>query len=227
MTADDVTIRLDDKRRTLVDWWQKLQQVIGGVPLLLAGIHRLRAPGASGHAFALAEIVVASALLAMFVRDLRARARARLAGAAPSERVEHPGPEWFDVVAGVLLILEAVNSTHPGGKPLYQHAILYLGAITLLTGLASGALAARRSRRTFIRIDDAGVHAHLTRFRRVDVSWSALIDVEIRDDAVVLVSNAGRKRIPLRRYGNASEIRAALTTWKERKARAHARALAG
>ncbi len=221
MTADDVTILLDDKRRTLVDWWQKPLQLIGGVPLLLAGIDRLRA-GASGRALALAEIVVAAALLAMFVREVRARVRARIASAEPHAVAEHPGPEWFDVVAGVLLILEAVNSTHPGGKPLYQHAMLYVGVVTLFGGLARGALAARRSRRRFIRIDDTGVHARLTLFRRFDVSWSGLIDMEIGDDVVVLVSDAGRTRIPLRRYRNASEIRAALTAWKERQSLTHA-----
>ena len=42
---------------------------------------------------------------------------------------------------GCCLILEAVHATHPGGKPLYAHALLWVGIVTLVTGLAHGVLA--------------------------------------------------------------------------------------
>ena len=41
---DAVTIYLDDKRRALGMWWQKLQHAIGGAPLLVAGIRAMRDP---------------------------------------------------------------------------------------------------------------------------------------------------------------------------------------
>jgi hypothetical protein len=218
MPPEGVTIRLDDKRRNLALWWQKVQNVVGGAPLLMAGIHRVSAPGGSGDVLALAEIVVATVLLVLFARDVRAEARARLSKVARAPRHESISPEWFDVVAGMLLILEAVHSTHPGGKPLLHHALLYLGAATVASGLASGLLADRLSKRRYIQLDDEGVHARFTRFRKFEVAWREVSDVQLRDDAIVIVSGGEQKLIPLRRYANASEIRAAFASWRERLA---------
>ena len=53
-----MTIVLDDKRRHLGLWWQKLQHAVGGVPLLMAGVHRLQLPGGRGDVLALAEIAL-------------------------------------------------------------------------------------------------------------------------------------------------------------------------
>jgi hypothetical protein len=47
-------------------------------------------------------------------------------------------------------------------------------------------------------------------FRKFNVAWPDLIDMEFHDDAVVIHSKSGRRLIPLGRYGNAIEIRDAL-----------------
>src|SRR5450755_4243797 len=109
MSPGSITIPLDDKRRQIGAWWQKLQHVIGGAPLLVAGINRLQAQGGEGRLFALAEIVVSIVLLAMFARDVRAAAAAKMGKTERAEAHEHSGPDWFDVVAGLLLILEAIR----------------------------------------------------------------------------------------------------------------------
>jgi hypothetical protein len=215
MSPDIITIPLDDKRRQIGAWWQKLQHVIGGAPLLVAGINRLKAPGGEGRLFALAEIVVSIVLLAMFARDLRAAAAAKMGKSERAEAHEHSGPDWFDVLAGLLLILEAIRSVHPGGKPLYQHALLYTGLVTLLTGLAHGPLTNYSRKRRFIRIDDAGLHVRLSRFRKFDIVSPDLVEMQLHEDAAVFVSKRGRHMIPLSRYGNASEIRAALKEWHD------------
>lgn len=217
MSPHSITIPLDDKRRQIGAWWQKLQHVIGGAPLLVAGINRLEA-GGEGRLFAIAEIIVSIVLLAMFTRELRAAAAAKLGKAERAKAHEHSGPDWFDVAAGVLLILEAIRSVHPGGKPLYQHALLYTGAVTLLTGLAHGPLANLSRKRRFIRIDDTGLHVRLSRFRRFDIASPDLIEMQLHEDAAVLVSDSGRHVIPLSRYGNATEIRAALKGWHDGRA---------
>jgi hypothetical protein len=222
MSPGSITIPLDDKRRQIGAWWQKLQHVIGGAPLLVAGINRLQAQGGEGRLFALAEIVVSIVLLAMFARDVRAAAAAKMGKTERAEAHEHSGPDWFDVVAGLLLILEAIRSVHPGGKPLYQHALLYTGAVTLLTGLAHGLLTNLSRKRRFIRIDDAGLHVRLSRFRKFDIASPDLIEMQLHEDAAVLVSESGRHLIPLSRYGNASEIRAALKGWHDGHTLPHA-----
>ena len=222
MSPKSVTISLDDKRRKVGAWWQKLQHVIGGVPLLLAGVRRLEAPGATGHTLAVVEIVVATLLLVMFVRDVRAEAVARLRNrglAEPYTRPHvHQGPEWFDVVAGALIIVEAVVSMHPGSKPLYRHALLYIGLATMLTGLAHGMLANRPWKRRFIRIDDGGVHARLSRFTKFDVEWSDVIDIRLGERDAIIVTRDGSHTIRLNRYLNARDITTALADWRERHA---------
>jgi hypothetical protein len=219
MSPEGVTIRLDDKRRNLAVWIQKAQHVIGGAPLLLAGIRRISEPGAHGDLFAITEIIVAAVLLVMFARDLRAEAVTRVSKSElPEPHHAHAGPEWIAVLAGVLLILEAVNPEHPGGKPLYERANMYLGAITLLSGLGHGFLTTLSWKRRFIHIDDAGVHVRLSRFRKFDVAWPDLIDMEFRDDAVIIHSKSGRQLMPLGRYRNATEIRETLRASFARRA---------
>lgn len=216
MSPESVTIQLDDRRQKAGAWWQRFQHVVGGAPLLRAGIARVRVPGGHGDVLAWCEIIVATVLLAIFVRDLQAEARAQLAKTKPEVHHVHIGPEWFDVAAGVLLILEAVHTTHPGGKPLYAHALFWIGVATLITGAAHGVLASRRSKRRYIELDAAGVRARLSRFRSFDIAWSEISDVQLRDDEITLITKGRKRDIPLGRYGNAEEIRKAFANWRER-----------
>lgn len=219
MPPESITIQLDDKRRKLAAWWQKVQHIVGGAPLLLAGVNRFQLSAGMGRALALVEISVAGALLAIFVRDVRNAVRQR--GASPKSQphgTAHSGPDWFDVVAGLLLILEAVLATHPGDKPLYEHAILYLGATTLVAGLAHGPLTGLSWKRRFVRIDSAGIRARLSPFRKFNVSWADIIDIRLGERSVIVMTKGSSHPIPLNHYGNAIEIRTALADWRERKA---------
>jgi len=222
MSPKSVTISLDDKRRKVSAWWQKLQHVIGGVPLLSAGVRRLEAPGATGHTLAVVEIVIATLLLVMFVRDVRAEVVARVRNRGLAEPYTHPhrhdGPEWFDVVAGTLLIVETVLSMRPGSKPLFHHALLYVGLTTIFTGLAHGMFANRAWKRRFIRVDDGGVHARLSRFRKFDVEWNDVIDIRLGERDAIIVTKDGSHTIRLNRYLNARNITTALADWRERHA---------
>ena len=222
MSPKTVTISLDDKRKRLGVWWQKMQHVIGGVPLLLAGVHCLQAPSRGGHWLAIVEIVMAASLLALFVRDVRAEALRHLTNrklAEPFTRPHpHKGPEWFDVTAGALLIVEAVLSMQPGSKPLYQHALLYLGLSTVLTGLLHGTLANLSWKRRFIRVDDEGLHVRLSRFTRFDASWTDVIDIRLGERNAIVVTKSGSHTIPLSRYLNARDITNALADWRDRHA---------
>ena len=222
MSPKTVTIFLDDKRKKVGVWWQKLQHVIGGAPLLLAGMARLQAPSRGGHWLAIAEIVMSALLLALFVRDVRAEAVVRMKNrklAEPFTRPHlHKGPEWFDVTAGALLILEAVLSMHPGSKPLYQHALLYLGLSTVLTGLMHGFLANLSWKRRFVRVDNGGLHVRLSRFTKFDVSWTDVIDIRLGERNAIVVTKGGSHTIPLSRYLNARDITDALADWRDRHA---------
>jgi hypothetical protein len=222
MSPKSVTISLDDKRRRLGMWWQKLQHVIGGAPLLLAGVHRLENPSSGGHWLAIAEVVFATLLLALFVRDVREEAARHTKNRSLAEPFTRPhqqtGPEWFDVVAGALLIVEAALSTHPGSKPLYERAIFYLGLSTVLTGLARGALENLSWKRRFIRVDDDGVHVRLSRFRKFDAAWTDVVDIRLGERNAIVVTKSGSHTIPLSRYLNSRAITDALADWRDRHA---------
>jgi hypothetical protein len=217
-----ITIVLDDRRKRLGLWWQKLQHAIGGVPLLVAGVHRLQAPGGGGDLLAIAEIVVAAALLLLLARDLRTEVVTKMRSPAPdaphARSPAHAGPDWFDVVAGALLIIEAVHSSHPGGKPFFERPAFLLGVATGMIGLFHGKLARLSWKRREIQLDQFGVRARLSRFRSFTVAWSDVRHVRITDSAIVIETVVGPRTIALRRYRNAGEIRAAFAHWDAARA---------
>jgi hypothetical protein len=218
MTAPAITVTLDDKRKRLGMWWQKMQHAVGGVPLLMAGVARLQAPGGGGDLLAIAEIVVAAVLLVLLARDLRSEAvttfRAREHGAPRTHGHVHEGPDWFDIVAGALLIIEAGHAVHPGGKPIYAHPNFLLGIATATIGLLHANIARLSWKRREIRLDDDGIRARLSRFRSFSIPWSDVRGIRI-DPTSIAVDTATRSHtIPLRRYRNAGEIRAAFEQWQ-------------
>jgi hypothetical protein len=215
MTPPAITIVLDDKRRRLGLWWQKLQHAVGGVPLLLAGVHRLQAPGGGGDLLALAEIAVAGVLLVLLARDLRSEAAIQLRREQPvaSHAHAHGGPDWFDVVAGALLIIDAAQSVHPGGKPLFEHAAFFLGVVTVTIGLLHGRIAQLSWKRREIRLDENGVRARTSRLRVFVAAWADVRDIRITGASIVIQTATGSQTITLGRYRNANEIRAAFEQW--------------
>jgi hypothetical protein len=215
MTPPAITIILDEKRRRWGLLWQKLQHAVGGVPLLIAGVHRLQAPGGGGNLLALAEIIVAAVLLVLLARDLRAEAAIHLRRSPPaaSHVHVHRGPDWIDVVAGALLIIEAAHSVTPGGKPLYAHATFVLGVATAAIGLLHGKIAQLSWKRREIRLDENGVCARTSRLRLFHAVWADVRDIRITDKSISIETETGSQTIALRRYRNANEIRAAFEQW--------------
>ncbi|MEO6211732.1 MAG: hypothetical protein ABIQ10_16605 [Gemmatimonadaceae bacterium] len=223
MSPSPITIVLDDRREHFGIWLQKLQHAVGGVPLLFAGIHRLQAPGGSGELLAYAEILVAAMLLGMLARDLRAL-RGRVARPPVTSDSDdhvhtdsplhtHAGANWFDVIAGTMLIVEAIHASSLGGKAFFARPNFLLGTVTIVVGLLHGMLARRRSRRRELRLDESGVHARLSRFSAFSVPWNEVRAIRLTDTAAIIDTAAGTHTIRLRRYGNAGRIRAALEEW--------------
>lgn len=228
MTSPPLTIVLDDKRQRFASWLQKLQHAVGGVPLLLAGVHHWQSPGGSGDVLAMAEIIMAAILLVLLARDLRSAAKAtseRTASAAAHESTTehvHTGPEWVDVVAGTLLIIDAAHRVHPGGKPLYAHATFVTGVVTSVIGLLHGRISRLASKRRQIQFDDAGVRVRLSRFRRFTVAWTDVREIRITTASIVIDAASGSHTISLGRYRNAMEIRTAFEQWSVVHALPHA-----
>jgi hypothetical protein len=72
--------------------------------------------------------------------------------------------------------------------------------------------------RRFIRVDDAGLHVRLTRFRKFDVDWTDVIDIRLGERNAIVVTKHGSHTIPLNRYLNARDITDALADWRDRHA---------
>jgi hypothetical protein len=215
MTPPAITIILDEKRKRLGALWQKLQHAIVGVPLLMAGVHRLQLPGGGGDLLAIAEIVVAGVLLVLLARDLRAEAALQLRREPPipSHAHVHGGPEWIDVVAGALLIIEAVHAAREGGKPLFERATFFLGVITAVIGLVHGRIAQLSWKRREIHIDENGVRVRTSRLRVFDAAWADIRDIRISATSINIETVTTSQTITLGRYRNANEIRAAFEQW--------------
>jgi hypothetical protein len=222
MTPAAITIVLDERRKRLGLWWQKLQHAVGGVPLLIAGVRRLQTPGGGGDLLAIAEIAVAAVLLVLLARDLRSAAVAKLRTPVPGAPHAHTharaGPNWFDVVAGALLILEAAHSAHQGGKPFYARPAFLAGIATATIGLFHHRIAQLSWKRREIRLDEQGVHARTSRFRRFHVEWADVRDIRVTENAIVIDTASRSHTIPLRRYRNAAEIRTAFSQWDAARA---------
>ncbi|MEO8879346.1 MAG: hypothetical protein ABI446_03040 [Gemmatimonadaceae bacterium] len=223
MSPTPITIVLHDRREHFRIWLQKLQHAVGGVPLLFAGIHRLQAPGGSGEVLAYAEILVAAVLLGMLARDLRAL-RGRVApppvtaDAGEHAQTEthsrvHAGANWFDVVAGAMLIVEAIDESSLGGKAFFARPNFLLGVVTITAGLLHGILARRSTRQRYLRLDESGVHARLSRFTAFSVPWNEVRAIRLTDTTAIIDTATGAHTIRLRRYGNARRIRTVLEEW--------------
>jgi hypothetical protein len=217
MASDVITIYLDDKRQALATWWQKLQHAIGGAPLLVAGMHALRDPVLGHRVLAVAEIIVAVVLLVTLVRELRAEVRTRRNSNEAAHAHHGHGPDWFDVAAGVLLILEAWHLSQRGGKAFYLRPYFLLGMVTLLLGVFHGPYSDLILRRRYLRLDDSGVHGRLSRFRRISAPWQDVRGIRVDAREAVIETTSRSFTISLKRYQNAGAIREALAGWRERR----------
>jgi hypothetical protein len=148
------------------------------------------------------------------------RARPPLGGRceATHSRTGRAGPHWFDVVAGALLILEAAHSAHQGGKPFYARPAFLAGIATATIGLFHHRIAQLSWKRREIRLDEQGVHARTSRFRRFHVEWADVRDIRVTENAIVIDTASRSHTIPLRRYRNAAEIRTAFSQWDAARA---------
>jgi hypothetical protein len=200
------TIYLHDRRQARVDIVSKLQHVTAGVPLLLAGLARLRSDGSGEKLLALVEIGVAAAVLSAFVVEFRATRRQ----ARDGHHGHHQPVGWFDIAASGMLFLEAWHQTHPGGKPIYVRPTFLAAVTTLAVGLAHGWISRFRKRRRYVTVDANGVRARFGPFRHMSFAWADVVAVRVHETTAEIETARGRRSIKLRRYANAAAVTDAL-----------------
>jgi hypothetical protein len=152
------------------------------------------------------EVTIAAAVLLTFAVEIRAFVRQHK---HPSAEHTHPAVGWFDLAAGALLIFEAFHGAHH--KLGYMRPQFMAGVVTLVLGLFHGRLAHFTSRRSYLRIDDAGVYCRSSLFRRFSFAWTDLASVAITKDRADFELTDGRRHtISLRSLFNAERVRAAI-----------------
>jgi hypothetical protein len=201
-----VVIQLHDKRRMVAGWLSKLQHAIAGVPLLLSALPKLSDEGE--RPMALLELAIALAVLASFVKEIRADIRAGRHLAHGMEASHHGGIGWFDLAAGVLLIYEAFHGAHH--KPGYLRPQFFSGVATLGLGIFHARIEAMQHRRRYLKLDETGLEIRV-KFRRRSFLWEDLASIDTEGPfAVFHLKNGGRHKVRLNLLHNADAVRQAI-----------------
>jgi hypothetical protein len=195
-------IYLEDKRRDALELVPKVQHLMAGVPLMWTGLHNLTAGEAAERPMAILEIAVAAIVFFTFLKDVYAARRHR-------HSHKHPSVGWFDLAAGGLLIFEAFHGAHL--KPGYLRPQFLAGVATIVTGVFHSRLHARKARRRYMKVDDAGLEFRLAFFRRIRVGWSDLDSVDLSGpDAIIRRKDGRRHKIALKYFHNGAAVRQGL-----------------
>ena len=186
-------IYLEDKRREMAEWVQKIQHLFGGIPLLFSGIHNLA--GEAERAIGIVEIAVAVVLMAAFVKELRS-----------AHKRHHSKVGWFDLAAGGLLIFEAFHGAHH--KPGYLRPQFLAGLVTIAVGAFHAKIHRARHHRRYVKLDDHGVELRISRFSRTAIPWAEIANVELHEHQAVFQRKDGRSHaLNLKRYHNREQLR--------------------
>ncbi len=199
-----MTVYLERKRTDVADLAGKLQHVIGGFPLLLLGIGKLRE--GEEIPMALIEVAVAAVVLFTFAMDVYAVRRRR---AHPEAHHEHPAVGWFDLAAGVLLIFEAFHGErHKSG---FLRPQFFSGVVTLALGAFHASFHGFRKRRRYLTIDDSGVSCRLGPFQGFRIARADLESIEVERDRAVFRHKNGRiHTLDLAGLHNSAAVREAI-----------------
>jgi hypothetical protein len=168
---------------------------VAGFPLLMIGIKHLSEEGE--RPIAILEIVIAALVLGTFARQVHA---------ATKSHQSHSKVDWFDLAAAAMMMFEAFFGHHH--KPPYATPAFWTALATIGIALFHGKLHARRARRRYVKLDENGVEARTSRFRRFSLAWTDLDRIHIaRDKAVFHRSDGKQHTIGLRMLGNHEEVR--------------------
>ena len=197
-------IYLDDRRLQAADLVSKIQHVSGGIPLLTIGLQKISI-GESDWPIAVVEVILASVVLVLFLRDVRAFRRREAA-----HTKSHAAFGWFDMAVGALLMFEAFHGHHV--KPGYLRPPFFAGVVTIGLGLFHGRFRAFQRRRRYVKFDPTGLEGRLGPFRRFSFAWTDLKSVETGQEQAVLIAKGGKRRtISLSRLNNGDAVRQAIS----------------
>jgi hypothetical protein len=197
-------IPLQDNRQKLAQRVQLLQDTAGIVLLFPAALHRLQNPGALTIALGLVELLAIVFAVGSAVFELKGKTHG-------SNRVD-----LSNLYLAVVLLLEYGFGVAAGRK---RFSPLLLTALTAFFLAFFRSDLQRKFARRGLQVDENGLNARLSKFRRFNIRWSDLSSIDDTRDLLRLRLRDGRVyQLPLGRYANREEIRAAVVSYAGRYA---------
>lgn len=154
-----------------------VNDLLPGILLLLSGLESLDG-GESAHAqFAYLNIAAGIAVIAAFLYEVRR-----------GNNASHKIVSWFDVIAGMVLIVEALNRHHAGR--IFQPALLYfiIGLFTIVRGLFHARFPSPRR----LVLTDKGFDLRSNPFKRLQMKWEDVDSVDLQGVILSIKSRGGK-----------------------------------
>ncbi len=153
-----------------------MNDVLPGVLLFFLGIESLGEENAHSQ-FAYLNILAGIAVILAFLFEVRSK-----------EAAAHKLISKFDVIAGLVLCVEALNKHHAGR--IFQPALFYyiIGIITIIRGLFHSRLPAVRR----LIIHDKGFDLRVNLFKRDRMNWEDVVGVDLKGVMLTIKSRAGK-----------------------------------
>jgi hypothetical protein len=165
-----------------------INDALPGIILLINGIAYWGDQSAHGK-YALINIIVGIAVIIAFRFELKTG--------------KHKVVNWFDIIAGIVLIVEGINKHHP--DKIFQPALFYflLGIIIITRGIFHSRFPSIRK----LIYDDSGFTLRPNPLRGYKLTWKEITSLEMIKTTIYINTQAGKShKVNLRRVENRNEI---------------------
>jgi len=187
MTTEIIHLKptLRQKRKMMIN------DVLPGIILLINGIAELMEP-VDQWRYAVLNVMVGVAVLIVFRMELK-----------HESSTKWKSVQWFDVFAGIVLIVEAINDHHTG--KIFQPALFYflIGVVVVIRGIFHTQFPTLRK----LTCDNEGFILRLNLFRIYKMYWKDLAGIELVKETLHIKTGKGKMySVNLRRVENRDEI---------------------
>ena len=199
-----VTVPLRSRRQQRALAVQKIQHLVPASGLLFAGMQAL-GEGARGGELGLAiiEIVTSAALIASFLREVRAIRRPH-----PAAHVRR-GVDWFEIFSAGVLFVEALEKWHL--KHHIARPTILLATVTLVMGLLHARIGPAIARHRVLHVDEHGIRVGGKFWRTFAAPWAAIAAITVSAGTAEIRRRDGKiRRLRLDDLHDAPAARSAL-----------------
>jgi hypothetical protein len=174
---------------------QLINDSLPGILLLIKGLDAVMNDDIANQWLPYVNIAVGVSLIISVARELRIK------------DTQHRIVRWFDILAGIALIIEAANHYHPNKIIQPANGYFLIGAISIVRGVFHTRMPHLRR----MIFSHEGVHATLSPFKRIHFEWKDITSLHIEQSRIRIgTRDRGDHIIQLRKIENAVEVKSAL-----------------